>query len=103
MKYWIAINGASCAIASLPMNNPRVTPTPQQLLGFPTLKEARHAQKVCLTAPMDEVIRFLRSLAPDVGTGRITAITPDNPDPPTSGTTIWLEGEETSETGEAIS
>lgn len=61
--YWIAINGASCAIASAPMKNPKVTPTPQQLLGFPTFEAAKHAQTVCLTAPMGEVVRFLQSLA----------------------------------------
>ena len=27
-RYWIAINGTSCAYASLPLQEPKVTPTP---------------------------------------------------------------------------
>jgi len=91
MMYWIAINGASCAMASFPMTNPVVSPTPQQMLGFPTFEEAKHAQQICLTAPMNEVKRFLQSLAPDVKAGRLVAIMPDNPEPATRGTTMWLE------------
>lgn len=89
-KYWIAINGASCALLSFPMTNPFVTPTPQQLLGFPTFEEAKRAQQICLTAPLSEAASFLQSLAPDVAAGRIVAITFDNPEPPTHGPTMWL-------------
>jgi hypothetical protein len=90
-KYWIAINGASCAMSALPMRKPKVSPTPQQMLGFPTLEEAKHAQHVCLTAPLDDVKRFLASLSADVKAGRIIAITPANSEPPTYGPTMWLE------------
>jgi hypothetical protein len=90
-RYWIAINGASCAMASFPMKSPTVKPTPQQLLGFPTLEEAQRAQRICLTEPMKKVRRFLESLAPDVHSGRIVVIQPTNPEPPTHGQTIWME------------
>jgi hypothetical protein len=90
-RYWIAINGASCAISSMPMRNPMVTPTPQQMIGFPTLEEAQDAQRICLTASMDEVRRFMKSLRPDVGSGRVRVTTPDNPQPPTRGPTSWTE------------
>jgi hypothetical protein len=93
-RYWIAINGASCAMASWPMRNPKVTPTPQQIIGFSTHEEAKHAQHVCLTAPMPEVRRFLESLAPDVKAGRIVADQPKKPEPATRGPTIWLEDNE---------
>lgn len=54
-RFWIAINGASCAMTALPMRNPLLTPTPEQMLGFPTPEEARRAQHIYLTAPMEEV------------------------------------------------
>jgi hypothetical protein len=90
-KYWIAINGSSCAMSSVPMVMPTVLPKPQQLLGFPTLEEAKRAQHICLTAPMNEVRQFLQSLSPHVRCGRITVITFDDPDPPTAESTMWLD------------
>ncbi len=93
-RYWIAINGASCAMTALPMRQPLVTPTPKQLLGFPTLNEARKAQQVCLNAPIPEVKRFIQSLHADVMTGRIRVINPKHPQPPTSGQTAWTDSPE---------
>jgi len=90
-RYWIAINGASCAYSSIPMRDPKVTPTPQRLIGFPTLDEAVEAQLICLTAPLDEVRRFVESLRPDVMSGRVRVITPEHPQPPTEGPTAWTE------------
>jgi hypothetical protein len=84
-RYWIAINGTSCATFSLPLRNPLVTPTPSQLLGFPTSEEALHAQRICLEAPMHEVRAFFKSLSPDVKAGRIRVIRPPHPQPPTRG------------------
>jgi len=49
-RYWIAINGDSCALCSIPLREPLVTPTPEKLFGFPTLKEAEEAQRICMTA-----------------------------------------------------
>jgi hypothetical protein len=31
-RYWIAFNGSSCALYKLPLREPLVTPTPEQLL-----------------------------------------------------------------------
>ena len=90
-RYWIAINGASCALTAFPMRHPLVIPTPEQLLGFPTLDEARKAQQVCLNAPMPEVKRFMQSLSADVMAGRVRVIKPKHPEPPTSGQTAWME------------
>ena len=47
--WWIAINGPSCARSNFPMRKPLVTPTPEQLIGFPTAEEAEQAQHTCLT------------------------------------------------------
>jgi hypothetical protein len=90
-KYWIAINGSSCARSSLPMQNPMVTPTPEQMLGFPTVEEAQKAQRLCLQAPMNEVRKFMESLRPDVKSGRIRVIQPAHPQPPTHDATMWTE------------
>jgi hypothetical protein len=89
--YWIAINGASCARTSFPMHNPMTCPTAEQLLGFPTEKESRQAQEICLSAPINLVRAYLESLAPDVASGRIKVIQPPNPEPPTRGITLWYE------------
>ena len=63
-RYWIAINGAACVLSSLPMHNPMTTPTAWQLIGFPTLEEAKRAQRICLKATMDEVQDFLSPCVP---------------------------------------
>jgi hypothetical protein len=96
-RYWIATNGASCAISSLPMHNPMVTPTPEQMFGFPTWEEAVQAQRICLEAPMDEVRKFFATLAPDVHSGRVRHIRPKHPQPPTLGPTSWTESAEVHE------
>ena len=54
--YWIAINQASCAMCSIPVDTPPTAkPTPQFLVGFPSLVEAQSAMKLCLTAPIAKV------------------------------------------------
>lgn len=92
--YWIAINGPSCALTQMPMSEPKVTPTPQLLIGFPALQEAREAQRCCLHSPMGEVRRFLNSLRPGVKAGRIRVIRPPHPQPTTRGPTAWTEDAE---------
>jgi hypothetical protein len=58
-RYWIAINGPSCAICSMPLKEPLVTPTPEEMFGFLTLEEAERAQRICLMAPIKKVERFM--------------------------------------------
>jgi hypothetical protein len=91
-RYWIAINGSSCAISGTPMRDPMVIPTPEQMFGFPTAEEARKAQQICLTAPIQKANAFLQSLLPDIKSGRILYRRPDNPGPQTRGETMWLDG-----------
>jgi len=31
-RYWIAINGPTCAMSPLPLQNPMLTPTPEQMI-----------------------------------------------------------------------
>jgi hypothetical protein len=68
-----------------------LTPTPEQLIGFPTLEEAQRAQRICLRASINAVRRFMESLRPDVKSGRIRVIKPPHPQPQTDGPTMWTE------------
>jgi hypothetical protein len=90
-RYWIAINGPSCAISALRFCQPVVTPTPEQLFGFPTWEEAYEAQQLCLNAPMAEVNKFLKGLRSDIKSGRARYIRPKHPQLPTRGPTMWTD------------
>jgi len=89
--WWIAINGPSCARSNFPMRKPLVTPTPEQLIGFPTAEEAEQAQHTCLTAPIREVKKHMKNWITGVALGRLAYIRPSNPEPFTKGATMWLE------------
>ncbi len=86
--YWIAINGSSCACSSIPFVRPTVTPTPEVLIGFPNVEEAKDAQKLCLKAPIGQVKASMKLWMTQAD---IRIIRPSKPDPPTSGVTLWLE------------
>jgi hypothetical protein len=98
-RYWIAINGSSCALSSLPFRNPMLIPTPEQMLGFPT--RAEKVQRLCLQAPMDEMRKLLAGLAPDVTSGRVRVIRPEHPQPSTRGPTMWTESEDVHQPAES--
>lgn len=88
-RYWIAINGASCALSAIPFRGvPVVAPTPTMLIGFTSFKEAKEAQGICLHDPIGAVECWLRRWArsPDV-----QFVQPENPEPPTTGATMWME------------
>ena len=85
--YWIAINGASCAICRFPLPKTLgVRPVPQALLGFKTQAEAETQHKFILTADLDAVHARIRSFA---GRADVAKITPTDPEPPTQGQTVW--------------
>jgi hypothetical protein len=90
-RYWIALNGPSCAMFSVPLNSPVVSPIPEHLIGFPTMEEARQAQQICLNEPIDKVAQFFASLRPAIKRGSIRVIKPEKPEPPTRGTTVWQD------------
>ena len=93
-RYWIAVNGSSCATSSMPMRDPMVVPTPEQMWGFPTFQEAQKAQQIVIAAPMPDVIAFLQGLHQDVKSGRILYRRPENPGPQTRGETVWMDAQE---------
>lgn len=54
--YWIAINGASCALCPIASEKPPASfPRPQYYAGFDSLAEAQQAQDYCLNAPIEKV------------------------------------------------
>ena len=70
--YWLAINGASCAASTMPIPATakiKVTPRPEQLIGFSTREEQMKVQKMCLEAPMNEVKRLWATLPPRIRSG----------------------------------
>jgi hypothetical protein len=99
-RYWIAINGSSCAMSVTPMRNATTIPIAEQMFGFPTLEEAKEARRICLHEPMERVEEFFDSLHPHVASGRIVHKRSANPDPPTSDATMWLEAPTTIDDGE---
>src|SRR5262245_1446299 len=79
-KFYIAINGASCALAPVPFDRPPVTlPRANCLVGFPTAEQARRAQHAALNDPIPEVMRKLQSWMADPV--NVYIVNPD-PDPP---------------------
>jgi hypothetical protein len=90
-RYWIAINGSSCALSTLPWRDPTTVPVAQQMFGFPTLREAKEAQRICLDEPIEKVKAWMESLRPDVASGRVLYKRPAKPDTPTFGETMWME------------
>src|SRR5262245_40271775 len=92
LRYWIALNGPSCAINTVPMREPVVSPTPEQLIGYPTLEEAQAAQRLCLTAPIEEVRAYFERRLPDVQSGRQRVIQSPHPEPAVQGELLsWME------------
>ena len=88
--FWLALNGPSVAATAIPLSNDlSVTPTPEQLIGFSTFEEAKRIQQFLLTAPMEEVVKYMESLPPRIRSGEVQYIRPENPEPYTEGATAW--------------
>jgi hypothetical protein len=88
MLYWIAVNGASAAMASYPLPmTVKCIPVPELLIGFGNQKQARAFQNILLTAPLQIARKELNSLRRHRDA---VFIQPDNPEPPTKAVTVWL-------------
>jgi hypothetical protein len=91
--WWLAVNGPSVAASPLNMTKPRVSPTPEQLIGFPTQAEQSTVQTYFLSAPIEYVNGYVAGeLGRAVKAGRVAYYRPSNPEPP-SHKTYWLSGE----------
>lgn len=89
--WWVAVNGASCAACFVQARaeDLEVTPVPEQLIGFRTREEQLEIQQFLLTAPMDDVRRYMASLPAKIKSGQVASVRPRNPEPPTHGPTSW--------------
>lgn len=86
--YWIAANGASVALCSIPAPRAVCSPVPEQLFGFPTLEEAKEVQNFLLTAPIPQVEVRMASWVDRIGQD-MAFERPANPEPPSDGT-MWI-------------
>ncbi len=87
--FWIAINGSSCAINAVPLHWPiRLLPTPEFLIGFPTLAEAKEHQRSCLNDPVSVVRKNAQAL---VSRDDIAFVALKDSQPQTEGPTFWAE------------
>jgi hypothetical protein len=106
-RHWLAINGATVALSRLPFPaSVRVSPTPENLIGFTTPEAAAEAQRVCLDEPMPVVSQLMRKLhreativmrgrkgkdrvSQDRGEDAPLLIVNEQPEPHPGGLTIW--------------
>ncbi len=90
--WWLAINGASCAACFIDVEIDRVevSPMPEQLVGFRNQEEQLRIQRFMLSAPIEEVGRYVKSLPSRIDAGEVGYLRPTHPEPPTSGETAWL-------------
>jgi hypothetical protein len=94
LYYWVAINGASAAVSSLPMPiTVEVSPRPEGLIGYRTKEEQLERQKFFLTAPIKEVNDYMKfELGKEVARNEVVVIQPEKPERPTKGATFWFSG-----------
>jgi hypothetical protein len=91
--FWLAVNGPRVAATLTPLRpgSFKVSPTPEQLIGFPTRQEQARCQKFLLGAPIAEVDRYMNGeLRRRVDAGEVAYVLPQDPEPPTRGPTAWL-------------
>lgn len=93
--WWVAVNGETAALSPIASETPPlIQPTPEQLLGYRTLDEAKAAQQFLLTAPVSDIYRSMvgGDLAKRIKAGEISYFLPKKPELPTKGPTQWLYG-----------
>ena len=87
MRYYIAINGASCALLRIPSREvPDTIPKAEMLIGFNTLAEAQEAQQICLNAAIPLVRRYMEEWRTDTNVVCHVNAKPEAPD----SETVWL-------------
>lgn len=89
--WWLAINGASCAASFIDLpSTVKVSPIPEQLLGYHTQDEQLTAQQFLLNAPIDEVTEYMQAMPDRIQRKEVVYIRPENPEEPTHGPTLWV-------------
>lgn len=96
--YWLAINGASAAASSLPLDSSRrwtISPTPEWAVGYRTQKEQQQAHRFFLTAPPGALKEYIASLRERQKDGEVLVETYQSPEAPQEQTT-WIQEESSS-------
>lgn len=85
--WWLAINGPSVAASPIPMESDSfcVKPTPEYLIGYSTRSEQLATQRFLLTAPINEVAKYMFNLPP-----HLPRYVCENPELPSRGQTQWI-------------
>ena len=90
--YWLAVNGPSVAISTLPFSKEvSVSPRPELLIGFTDLSEAKKIQQFFLTAKIEYVNKYIHTLPEKLESNEVQCVIhPEMPEP-CSYTTNWSE------------
>jgi len=90
--YWLAINGPSVAISSIPLSTKvSVSPRPELLIGFNDFSEAKKIQHFLLTAKIRNVNKYIHTLPEKLESNEVQCVIhPEMPEP-CSYTTNWSE------------
>lgn len=90
--FWLAINGPSVAISSIPLSTKvSVSPTPELLIGFEDFSEAKKIQHFLLTAKIRNVNKYIQTIPQKLKSNEVQhVIQPKKPEP-CSHTTLWSE------------
>lgn len=83
--YWLAINGPTVVMSSIPGARPNVTPVPETLVGFPEQKEAEEMMNFLLSAPIEKCRERVEGWK---RRNDLEIVVPPNPEPP-SAHTAW--------------
>ena len=87
-RYWIAINGSSCAASVLPWEMPKTSPIAEILVGFLTVEEADKAQFQMLNEPIEKIEQIFASW---FHRDDVQMIRNANSEPQTDCVTVWME------------
>ena len=83
--YWLAINGPTVVMSSIPGPRPNITPVPEALVGFPVQEEAEEMMAFLLSAPIEKCLKQMEDWK---RRSDLAIIFPPNPEP-FSAHTAW--------------
>jgi hypothetical protein len=93
--WWLAFNGTTVSPSLMPFVNPVVTPTPEQLLGFPSQSEQLEVLQYLRTASAADKNRYICERMPkEVQAGRLVYKRLFETQLPSREGTNWTEGGE---------
>jgi hypothetical protein len=90
--WWLALNGSTVSPSAMPFVNPIVTPTPEQLVGFPSQSEQLEVLQYLRTASATDKSRYICERMPkEVQAGRLVYKRLLESQPPSREGTNWTD------------